>query len=365
MRGLLAIIVLAILTFLMSWIGFCSPVTKANQIEERINAAYAEEGIPATADMQGNVAVITGELLGTAQQSRAVQIADAARCDSCEGADQKWHEVKDTTTIAAQRAAALPTQSPYTFNARLDEDGSVTLNGYVPTEIVRERVLAEANLHFPGRVNDNKVKLALGAPNNDWGDVISLNLNELHLLDSGRLAMNDTDVLLSGRAATVAIRDEVNTIAEGVGSAYNQVLNIEVLGEDADNVGQMDSEDLCQGLLDDLNSENAILFAVNSAALKAGRPFEVLNSLSSALNQCPAFQVKVEGHTSTPGDDAYNMALSKQRAATVMQYMTSERSVSADRLSSEGYGETRLKISPEVTPADRAVNRRIEFIVSR
>ena len=258
-----------------------------------------------------------------------------------------------------------PVADPYTFNARYDEDGTVTLNGVVPSEAVRTRVLAEAERHFPGRVVDNTVTIARGVPNDAWGDAISLNLNELHLLERGRLSMNDTDVVLSGRAASEDIRSEINALAENEPAGYNQVLNIEVLGASADNVGELDNEDLCQELLNDLNDENAIQFDVDSAALLPGRPQEVLTALAGGMQQCEGFNVMVEGHTSTPADDAYNLDLSQRRAATVLRYLIDEQGVSPERLQSEGYGETRLKVSPEVTEADRAANRRIEFIVSR
>jgi len=365
MRGLLAIIVLAILTLLMSLVGFCSPMTKAAEIEDRINATYAEEGIPALADMQGNVAMISGEMLGDTQRSRAIAIAEAARCESCEGAGEKWHEVEDGTTVVADRAAQIVTQSPYTFNARYDEDGVVTLNGYVPSDAARTRILAEAERHFPGRVVDDTITVALGQPNEGWADAISLNLNELHLLERGRLSMNGADIVLSGRAASLAVRDEINTLAANKPSGYNQVLNIEVIGEGTDNVGVLESDALCQELLNDLNQDNAIQFNTGSSNLQNGRPQEVLGALAGAMNQCDGFNVKVEGHASSLGDDAYNMQLSKDRAATVVAYLANEGGVSSGRLSSEGYGETRPIVESSDPTSDLAANRRIEFIVSR
>lgn len=258
----------------------------------------------------------------------------------------------------------LPLQDPYTFSAVLDQDGEVVLNGYVPSDNAKARVLRRAERDFPGNVTDRTLRIARGAPAN-WVDAVLINLDELEHLETGRLTMNGTDVLLTGRAANVGEREAINELAEREPEGFNQVLNIEVIGEEAENVGQLESEELCQELLDELNNENAIQFGVDSARLNPGRPIEVLKTLAGAMNQCPAFNVMIEGHTSTPAEDAYNLELSKQRAGTVLQYLVEEQGIDADRLSSEGYGETRLKVDPEVTDEDRAANRRIEFVVSR
>ena len=358
-RFLVLLLCLTGFAALLNFVPGCSVSQHADELQEKATAALSAEGIPATVDMSGNVMRLSGALPDGASKTRAMSIAEGVRCEGCE---KSFHEVVDETTVAE---AVLPTANPYTFNARLDEDGTVTLDGYVPSEEVRSRVLAEAERHFPGRVVDQTVRIAQGQPNARWGDAISLNLNELHLLERGRLSMNGTDVVLSGVAASTALRSEINELAEAEPAGYNQVLNIEVAGEAAENVGQMDNADLCQELLNDLNSENAIQFDVDSAALLPGRPQQVLQSLAGAMQQCDGFNVMVEGHTSTPADDAYNLALSKRRAATVVQFLSEEQGIDTSRLSSEGYGETRLKVSPEVSDEDRAANRRIEFIVSR
>lgn len=365
MRALLAIIVLALLTLLMSVVGYFSPTSKADEIETAINAAYQTEGVPATAVMDGNVVKIAGEMLGDTQKGRALAIAEAARCVSCLDNSIIWHEVEDGTTLVAERADAIETVSPYTFSVRYNENGTATLNGYVPSEAARTRILAEAERHFPGNVVDNVLRVANGQPNDAWADAISLNLNELHLLERGRLSINSTDVVLSGRAATVAVRDEIRSLLDNAPDGYNQVLNIEVIGTGIDNVGELTNQELCQELIDDLNQDNEIQFDTDSATLRPGRPQEVLAVLAGGMNQCPAFNLRVEGHASENGDPDYNMTLSRDRAAAVVDYLETEGEIRKGRLSSQGYGETQPKVQTADPTSDLAVNRRIEFIVSR
>ena len=361
-RGLLAIIILAIAALLLTLFAPWGAGPKAAELEDNIRSAYDANGIPANVEMRGNVAHIMGEMPDAVVKQQAVELAEAARCETCE--DKKWHEVSDETTVKVVEAPVIPTQSPYTLTAVLGEDGQVVLDGYVPSDEAKASVLARAEQDFPGRVTNDVLRVAQGAPTG-WTDAVMLNLDELEHLETGRLTMNDTDVLLVGRAANLEERAAIRELAENEPAGFNQVLNIEVIGEDADNVGQLDNDALCQELLNELNNENAVQFAVDSARLNPGRPIQVLGSLAGGMEQCPNFKVKVEGHTSTPGDNAYNLDLSQRRAQTVVTYLSDERGISEDRLSSEGFGETRLKVSPEVTEEDRAANRRIEFIVSR
>ena len=71
--------------------------------------------------------------------------------------------------------------------------------------------------------------------------------------------------------------------------------------------------------------------------------------------------VEVRGHTDAMGDPQANQRLSERRAVAVVDYMVAD-GVDADGLTSSGLGET-LPVQPNDTPAGRAANRRIEFVV--
>lgn len=71
--------------------------------------------------------------------------------------------------------------------------------------------------------------------------------------------------------------------------------------------------------------------------------------------------VEVQGHTDEQGNDAYNMDLSKRRAATVMQYLR-DHGIAADRLTSKGYGET-APVDKRHTEEAYKLNRRVAFII--
>lgn len=104
-----------------------------------------------------------------------------------------------------------------------------------------------------------------------------------------------------------------------------------------------------------------IYFEFDSANIQE-RSHAVLDEVAKTLEGHPQImQVRVEGHTDSRGSDRYNMGLSKRRAASVVRYLVTEAGVSGDRLTAEGYGETRPLIPDAKTEEEHAKNRRVEF----
>ncbi|MXV44644.1 OmpA family protein [Saccharibacter sp. 17.LH.SD] len=76
----------------------------------------------------------------------------------------------------------------------------------------------------------------------------------------------------------------------------------------------------------------------------------------------PDAALTVLGHTDAVGDDAYNIDLSRRRAQAVMDALVA-RGVPASQLTEVAIGK-RQPIAPNDTPEGRALNRRVEFLVS-
>ncbi len=104
-----------------------------------------------------------------------------------------------------------------------------------------------------------------------------------------------------------------------------------------------------------------VLFALNQAELTAGAT-RTIDKLAQFLKNHPDRTVKIEGHTDNTGSDQYNQYLSEQRALAVKTALL-QRGISADRMTTRGYGEQN-PIAPNDTALGRQQNRRVEIIIS-
>ncbi len=86
-----------------------------------------------------------------------------------------------------------------------------------------------------------------------------------------------------------------------------------------------------------------------------------LDEIANLLEQNPELKLGVVGHTDATGDIDYNMDLSQQRAASVVDFLTSEHGVSEDRLTPRGLGPWAPVASNEDEDG-RAQNRRVELV---
>jgi len=72
-------------------------------------------------------------------------------------------------------------------------------------------------------------------------------------------------------------------------------------------------------------------------------------------------RVEIQGHTDNVGDSAYNLKLGQERSDSVKHALI-KRGIAPARLSAKGYGESD-PIAPNATPAGRAKNRRVDFVI--
>ncbi len=105
---------------------------------------------------------------------------------------------------------------------------------------------------------------------------------------------------------------------------------------------------------------NNVEFEVDSTVLKPGAQGS-LNQVADALRGRPDVnRMSVIGHTDSTGSDAYNLRLSKRRAAAVADYLK-QAGVQINLVYS-GSGESQ-PIADNSTEEGRAMNRRVELNV--
>lgn len=106
-----------------------------------------------------------------------------------------------------------------------------------------------------------------------------------------------------------------------------------------------------------------IYFATDSAEILP-RSFHVLDAIAATLNGNPDVSlVEIQGHADERASDAYNIQLTRDRAAAVRLELI-QRGVEGNRMRSAGYGE-RCPIDPRHTAAAWEQNRRVELKIIR
>ena len=105
---------------------------------------------------------------------------------------------------------------------------------------------------------------------------------------------------------------------------------------------------------------NDILFETNSSKIIESSKL-VINGFANWLKENKSVKVEIQGHTDDVGADEANMALSMDRAFSVMEFLL-QLSINPERLSFKGYGETSPKFSND-SSENRSKNRRTDFLI--
>ena len=103
-----------------------------------------------------------------------------------------------------------------------------------------------------------------------------------------------------------------------------------------------------------------IYFDVNKDIVKP-ESYGTLKAIADVLKENPTVRVKIVGHTDADGADKSNLDLSKRRGESVKNELTKIFAIDSSRLEYDGMGESK-PIAPNDTQANKALNRRVEFI---
>ena len=105
-----------------------------------------------------------------------------------------------------------------------------------------------------------------------------------------------------------------------------------------------------------------LLFAEGSDQVQTAAAYDTLAKVAELIGMYDDRQVLIIGHSDARGDAARNRQLSERRAERVKQILVNSFEIEADRLSTEGRGDT-LPIASNATPEGRRANRRVEVLV--
>lgn len=162
------------------------------------------------------------------------------------------------------------------------------------------------------------------------------------------------------------LKDEDNSFVFKLGdslaqfSGYNTTFSLQIIQEEAFEQALVLAPDSLKTELDKSGriTLDGIFFDFDQATLKPESRKAILSAVA-LMQRYDDLVLSIHGYTDAKGDDAYNAALSLDRARAVMEAMI-EESVGAARLSFHGHGEED-PVATNDTDEGRAQNRRVEL----
>ena len=155
-------------------------------------------------------------------------------------------------------------------------------------------------------------------------------------------------------------RDAAIGAALGAGVGYYMERQAQQLEQQMAGTGVTVDQDPTTGNIDLVMPGN-ITFAFDDATLSSSfKP--TLGQLASTMSQYDQTTVTIAGHTDSRGSESYNMALSRDRAYSVANYLTSQ-GVASNRVNVVAYGESR-PVADNSSEYGRQENRRVELTIN-
>lgn len=216
LAGAIGLFVLCVFT---AWIGPHSEANLEKKLQASVDQALASPDLSwATAEMQGQKAVLTGLAAGESARNRALEAALAAEGPG--GVVQGG-----VTKVSVKGIEIVPPVSPFTWGAVKEADG-VTLSGVAASRAARDAIEKSARDLYGDKVV-NQMTLASGAMEGvDYVAVATQALTALRDLSPGAAELIDRRLTISGTAPTDDVVAEINRQARAFGGGVTAVADI-------------------------------------------------------------------------------------------------------------------------------------------
>jgi outer membrane protein OmpA-like peptidoglycan-associated protein len=220
----------------------------------------------------------------------------------------------------------------------------ITLSGISGTNATYGFEVYDQDGNGKGTSGQNFSSQALNSKQDNWRHVaiyVNKNIGKLYI-DQHRIGV--LNQVIPGRAAMLDI---------GVTTSGHPVLfkNFRIAAGGADSYNKIitDGKFIAYG----------IQFDVNKSNLKP-ESMGTINEFVKMMKEKPELKFEIGGHTDSDGTAERNKVLSQERADAVKVQMI-KMGISADRLTTKGYGISKPIIDNN-SPENKAKNRRVEFV---
>lgn len=336
-----------------------------------VGAANVDDQLEVTG-LEATVAGADARIADLSATIAATAGADTARIDLTDtdltaSASTTDPQVGDAIERAADAASVDATAEVDVVATTADQavtavlaNGAMTLTGTVPTEADRTRLVEAAEAVVGVDQVDDQL-MVTGLPSAVEGseeriEAVLAVLGAVGPDDAAEVVMTDTD--LSVTASIDAAPDEIEALEGLLAGVAVETSATDLTTSRSDIDVEVDA---LSAELDALQADIRanVVFETATAILDA-RAQATLDEVAAAMARHQLPVVAVIGHTDSVGRADDNQALSAERAAAVVAYLTNA-GVDPSRLQASGAGESD-PIAPNDTIDGQAENRRVEIV---
>ena len=184
------------------------------------------------------------------------------------------------------------------------------------------------------------------------------------VFDSRWLACLIFAILSALTCASFATAQEANKVDELKGKILDLVFRVEDLGG---KVQDLQVKETGQEIRIELAAD--VLFDFDKADLRPAAQ-KTLHNAAGIIKDKAKGAVRIDGHTDSKGNDAYNQKLSERRAASVKMWFIDKEGLGSMQFMTQGFGESKpvaSNVKPDGSddPDGRQRNRRVEIILRK
>jgi outer membrane protein OmpA-like peptidoglycan-associated protein len=298
----------------------------------------------------------------------AVRVASAADVDRAGGIVRAVRGVRVAEVVApggVPATAAVPatatSAAPATGTAGgtptvgiAVDGGRVSVTGAVPSDAVRAALVAQLSATYGADKVDDRLTVVAGISDTGLSGIGAVAAALGADAQQATAELSGNRITLTGTVGSVAV-EQAAVMAAGqvVGVTGPPVdrLTVAAPAPAVTPAPEVQRQLVALPRITFLNGSATLSPQGQSAVARAAR----------LLTANPQVKVRIEGHTDSVGSASSNLALSRARAQEVVTTLRA-MGVATNRMTSEGFGESRLKVRDR-TAAQHAINRRVEFVV--
>ncbi|MGH1464409.1 MAG: OmpA family protein [Cognatishimia sp.] len=245
------------------------------------------------------------------------------------------------------------------FIATLSPEGLMQMRGKLGSDLSSETIGSYAKARFGSENIYDAIRVTETMPQG-WPNRVMTGLDALSTLHHGAVTVTADLIQVSGKSGHQDVGAKISQLlSKRLGETQQFSLEV-AYDERLDPLANIPTPEECVARIQAAQSDVKISFEPGSGTLDAAAE-PIMNAIAEILEDCGELPLEIQGHTDSQGRESMNLALSQNRAQSVLAALR-DRRILTSAFTANGYGEVN-PIADNKTEAGREANRRIEFVL--